>query len=113
MIPKGTSAEKREAAFAFMKYWLSDDVLKEWSLRNGFPVWSKTLQARSDIQNDKVLADISKATEIGRSYNLGYALASQIDRDSVVPMFDSVIGGSSTPEAALKAASDKLDAILD
>jgi multiple sugar transport system substrate-binding protein len=112
MIPKGTSAEKKAAAFVFMKYWLSDDILKEWSLRNGFPVWSKTLQARSDIQNDRVLADISKATEIGRSYNLGYAYASQIDRDSVIPMFDSVIGGSSTPESALKAASDKLDAIL-
>ncbi|MDR1174408.1 MAG: ABC transporter substrate-binding protein [Treponema sp.] len=112
MIPKGTSAEKKAAVYAFMKYWLSDDILKEWSLRNGFPVWSKSLQTRSDIQNDKVLFDISKATEIGRSYNLGYALASQIDRDAIVPMFDSVIDGSVSPESALKTASDKLDTIL-
>jgi multiple sugar transport system substrate-binding protein len=112
MIPRGTPAVKKAAAYVFMKYWLSDDILKVWSLRNGFPVWSKSLQTSADIQNDRVLLDISKATVIGRSYNLGYALASQIDRDAVTPMFDSVISGSSAPEAALKAASDKLDVIL-
>lgn len=112
MIPKGTDAKKKMAAYEFMKYWLTDDVLKTWSQKNGFPVWSKTLAAQDEIKNDKVLSSISKATEIGRDYNLGYSLASQIDKDAVIPMFESVITGSAKPADALKKASDKLDSIL-
>lgn len=112
VIPKGTADSKKAAAYQFMKYWLTDDVLKTWSQKNGFPVWSKTLAQQDDIKNDKILNSISKATEIGRSYNLGYSLASQIDKDAIVPMFESVITGSAKPADALKKASDKLDTIL-
>jgi len=112
VIPKGTDDAKREAAYKFMQYWLSDEVLKIWSQRNGFPVWSKTLMEDEEIQNDEILNDISKATEIGRSNNLGYALASQIDNDVMFPMFEEVITGALTPEDALKKASEAMDKVL-
>lgn len=112
VIPRGTPEKKKAAAYEFMKYWLTDDVLKIWSQKNGFPVWSKTLAQQKDIKNDKVLNSISKATETGRSYNLGYSLASQIDKDAIVPMFESIITGAATPSDALKIASDKLDTII-
>ena len=111
-IPSGTDNVKKAAAYQFMKFWLSDDTLKTWSQKNGFPVWSKTLEAQSDIKNDKVLNAITQATKIGRSYNLGYSLSSQIDNDAVIPMFESVISGSAKPKDALTLASSKLDAIL-
>ena len=111
-IPAGTSAEKKAAAYKFMKYWLSDEILKTWSKKNGFPVWSKSLEQQDDIKNDAVLSAITEATKIGRSYNIGYSLASQIDNDAIIPMFDSIINGSATPQHALKQASDKLDTIL-
>jgi multiple sugar transport system substrate-binding protein len=95
-----------------MQYWLTDEILKEWSNRNGFPVWSKTLMEDAEIKNDAVLSAVSKATEIGRSYNLGYAKSSQIDNDAIVPMFEKVLTGSATPEDALNEASDTLDSIL-
>ena len=95
-----------------MKYWLSDAILKEWSQKNGFPVWSKTLLEDTDIQNDEVLSSISEATEIGRAYNLGYPLASQIDNDVMIPLFEQVITGASTPEDALKQASTAMDTVL-
>lgn len=112
VIPKGISQEKKEAVYKFMKYWLSDNILKEWSQKNGFPVWSKTLLEDSEIQSDEVLKSISIATEIGRSYNLGYSLASMIDNDVMIPMFEMVITGAATPEDALKQASDAMDGIL-
>ena len=99
-------------AYKFMKYWLTDEVLKEWSQRNGFPVWSKTLMEDPEIQNDEVLSSISKATEIGRSYNLGYSLASQIDNDVMIPLFEKVITGASKPKDALDEASKAMDAVL-
>lgn len=112
VIPKGTEESHRLAAYKFMQYWLTDDILKEWSQRNGFPVWSKTLMEDPDIIADEVLNDISKATEIGRSYNLGYELASQIDNDVMVPLYEQVMFGGVDPEKALREASDKLDGIL-
>ncbi|MDD3206177.1 MAG: ABC transporter substrate-binding protein [Lachnospiraceae bacterium] len=112
VIPKGTDDAKKAAVYKFMKYWLSDAILKEWSQKNGFPVWSKTLLEDTDIQNDEVLSSISEATEIGRAYNLGYPLASQIDNDVMIPLFEQVITGASTPEDALKQASTAMDTVL-
>ncbi len=112
VIPKGTDEAKKQAAYKFMKYWLSDEILKEWSQRNGFPVWSKTLAEDSDIKNDEVLNSISVATEIGRAYNLGYSLASQIDNDVMIPMFEKVINGGATPADALKEAAAAMDKVL-
>lgn len=112
VIPKGTEESHRLAAYKFMQYWLTDDILKEWSQKNGFPVWSKTLMEDPEIQSDEVLNSISKATEIGRSYNLGYSLASQIDNDVMIPMFEKVMTGAATPEDALKEASAAMDNVL-
>lgn len=113
VIPKGIDDTKKAAVYKFMKYWLSDAVLKEWSQKNGFPVWSKTLAEDPEIVNDEVLNSISKATEIGRSYNLGYSLSSQIDNDVMVPMFEKVMTGASTPKDALQEASDAMDTVLN
>lgn len=112
VIPKGTGETEKQAAYQFMKYWLTDDILKEWSQKNGFPVWSKSLMEDPEIQEDEVLRDISTATEIGRSYNLGYALASQIDNDVMIPLFEQVMSGTVDVEAALQEASNKMDGIL-
>lgn len=112
MIPKGIDDTKKAAVYKFMKYWLSDDTLKEWSQRNGFPVWSKSLMEDPEIKNDEVLNSISKATEIGRSYNLGYSLASQIDNDVMIPMFEKVITGAAAPDAALGEAVTAMDKVL-
>lgn len=112
VIPKGTEESQRLAAYKFMKYWLTDEILKEWSQKNGFPVWSKTLMEDPEIQSDEVLSSISKATEIGRSYNLGYSLASQIDNDVMIPMFEKVMTGAASPEDALKEAVEGMDKIL-
>lgn len=112
VIPKGTGEAQKQAAYKFMKYWLTDDILKEWSQKNGFPVWSKSLMEDPEIEQDDVLRDISAATEIGRSYNLGYALASQIDNDVMIPLFEQVMSGTVDVETALQEASDKMDGIL-
>lgn len=112
VIPRGTEESHRLAAYKFMQYWLTDDILKEWSQKNGFPVWSKTLMEDPEIQGDEVLSAISKATEIGRSYNLGYSLASQIDNDVMIPMFEKVMTGADTPADALKEASEAMDRVL-
>ena len=53
MIPKSVDDSKKDAIYKWMAYWLSDDVLKEWSTRNGFPVWSNSLLEDEDIKSDE------------------------------------------------------------
>ncbi len=112
VIPKGIDPAKKQAVYKYMKYWLTDDILKEWSKRNGFPVWSKTLLEDKEIQNDQIIKSISDATKIGRSYNLGYSLSSQIDKDVMIPMFEKTITGAATPDEILNEASEAMDKVL-
>ncbi|MDR2372755.1 MAG: ABC transporter substrate-binding protein [Bifidobacteriaceae bacterium] len=112
MIPKGADSAKRDATYDFMAYWLSDEIMKEWSVRNGFPVFSKSAAELPEVTGDEVLKSISAATTIGRDYNLGYPLAAQIDKDAIWPLWEAVLTGSTQPAEALKSASEALDSIL-
>jgi multiple sugar transport system substrate-binding protein len=111
MIPKGTSEEVKNAVYKFMAYWVSDAVLKEWSMQNGFPVWSYSLLEDSDIQSNEVLSSVSEASSIGRDWHLGYEYGSQIDADVMTPMMENILLGGDV-QTELEAASERLDSIV-
>ncbi|MDA3957101.1 ABC transporter substrate-binding protein [Oceanispirochaeta sp.] len=113
IIPSSTSEEKKMACYEFMKYWLSDEVLKEWSLKNGFPVWSKAVLKDEAIQADPILGTISPLSSLGRAYNpTAFEGISALDADALWPMMESVLSGDVDPESALKKASEKIDSIF-
>lgn len=111
MIPKGTDDATKDAAYKFMAYWLTDDVLKEWSMRNGFPVWSYSLLTDADIQGNDVLSSVSEASSIGRDWHLGYEYGSQIDADVMIPMMENILLGGDVAQEVQKA-SDRMDEII-
>jgi len=111
MLTKGADEATKQAAYKFMAYWLSDDVLKEWSNRNGFPVWSNTVLQDSDIQANEILADVSAASTIGRDYHLTLDCGSQIDADVMQPMMEKILSGEDVKDS-LDEASKKLDEVL-
>lgn len=111
MLTKGADEATKAAVYKFMAYWLSDETLKEWSVRNGFPVWSYSLLEDADIKNNEVLSSVSSASEIGRDWHLGLEIGSQIDNDVMKPMMEKILAGSDVT-ASLKEASDILDGIL-
>lgn len=111
MLTKGADDATREAVYKFMAYWLSDATLKEWSTRNGFPVWSYSVLEDEDVKANEILNDVSKASEIGRDYHLGLEIGSQIDNDVMVPMIEKILAGEDVGES-LQAASDVLDGII-
>ena len=47
VIPKGTDESHKLAAYKFMQYWLTDDVLKEWSQRKWIPGMVEDTDGRS------------------------------------------------------------------
>ena len=111
MLAKGADDATRAAAYKFMAYWLSDGVLKEWSNRNGFPVWANTVLQDSDIKANKILADVSEASTIGRDWHLQLDCGSQIDADVMQPMMERILGGDDVT-VCVQEASDKLDEVL-
>ena len=111
MLTKGADDATKQAAYKFMAYWLSDDVLKEWSNRNGFPVWSDTVLADSEIQANEILTDVSEASTIGRDWHLTLDCGSQIDADVMQPMMEKILSGEDVA-TCVQEASDKLDEVL-
>ena len=111
MLTKGADEQTKEAVYKFMAYWLSDDVLKEWSNRNGFPVWSYSVLENADIQNNEILSAVSKASEIGRDWHLGLECGSMIDNDVMKPMMEKILSGADVTQS-VQEASDALDAVI-
>ncbi|MEG1947673.1 MAG: ABC transporter substrate-binding protein [Lachnospiraceae bacterium] len=111
MIPTGVSEEKKEAIYKWMAYWISDDVLKEWSNRNGFPVWSNSLMEDTEIKSNDILNSVSNASIIGRDWHLGLEIGSQIDKDVMQPMIEQVLSGTEVTKA-VEDASKLLDGIV-
>ncbi|MGN1142300.1 MAG: ABC transporter substrate-binding protein [Oliverpabstia sp.] len=111
MLSKGADDATRAAAYKFMAYWLSDDVLKEWSNRNGFPVWSYSVLEDEEIQNNEILNNVSEASSIGRDWHLGLAAGSQIDNDVMQPMMERILAGEDV-KGCVEEASAILDEVL-
>lgn len=112
-IPSGVDETQKKAAYEFIKYWMSDEIIKEWSMRNGFPAWSYNAIEDEDIMSDPVLGAISPLSELGRGYNPeAFEGISAIDGDALWPMIESVIMGGTEPAEAIKVASEKIDEIF-
>jgi multiple sugar transport system substrate-binding protein len=111
MLTKGADEATKAAVYDFMAFWLSDATLKEWSNRNGFPVWSYSVLEDEEIQANEILASVSAASEIGRDWHLSLSIGSQIDNDVMQPMMEKILSGADVTES-LQEASDALDGVI-
>lgn len=112
-IPSGTKEAEKLAAYEFIKFWMSDEILKEWSMKNGFPAWSKAVLADSDIINDPILGAISPLSSLGRGYNPeAFEGIGALDADALWPMIELVITGDSQAKESIKITSDSIDNIF-
>lgn len=111
MVPKGTDDATKDAIYKFAAFWLSDPTLKEWSMKNGFPVWSNTLLKDPDITSNEMLSAVSAASTIGRDWHLGYKNGSKVDSDVMKPMIENIFMGNDVA-TEVKSAADKLSTII-
>jgi multiple sugar transport system substrate-binding protein len=112
-IPSGVDQAHKEAAYEFIEFWMSDEIIKEWSVRNGFPAWSHNVIADEEVMNDPVLGAISPLSELGRGYNPeAFEGISAIDGDALWPMIEAVIVGDDEPADIIKITSDEIDNIF-
>ncbi len=111
-IPAGTTDVEKAAAYAFIAYWNTTEICKEWSLRNGFPPYLYSVAEDPDVQADPIVNVFSKIAEYGVGVGEGLTSMSQINSDILFPLIENVIAGNDA-QTELEAASDKIDEILN
>jgi len=108
-----TNTKNKAACYEFIKYWMSDAVMKEWSLKNGFPAWSKSVLADPEIMKDPIQSAISPLNVLGRSYNPdAYAAMSALNNDAMWPMIEAALTTDGTPKSLIEDASKKIEDVF-
>jgi multiple sugar transport system substrate-binding protein len=103
---------EKEAVYKFLKHWESLEVGKEWSLRNGFPPYLKSVFEDLAIKSDPTLSNQAVLGDIARRVLPNLAGSSRILDDVMFPLIEKVTTGADTPANAVKAASRQIDEIL-
>ncbi|TAH65562.1 MAG: ABC transporter substrate-binding protein [Anaerolineaceae bacterium] len=110
-ITKGTSEEEKAAAYKFIEFWNTTDTCKEWSIRNGFPPYLKSVAEDSEVQADPIVSVFSAVKDYGQSFGTGLASAATINNDALFPMIENVIAGNDCQDELTKASA-KIDELL-
>lgn len=110
-IPKGTTDEAKAAAYKFIAYWNTTEIGKEWSLRNGFPPYLKSVTEDSEVQANDLVKTFSLVTEYGVPFGSGLTCASQINSDILFPLMENIIAGNDC-KSELTKASEAIDKLL-
>lgn len=102
--------EEKAAIYEYLKYWMSHDILKEWTVKNGFPAWSTEVLNDPEVKNDPVQGVIGGLGSIGKNYNFGLPESSKIN-DIIWPVIEGTLAGSDV-ESIVKKANDDIDKVL-
>lgn len=110
-VTSTASEEEKAAAYDFIAYWNSDATCKEWSLRNGYPPYLKSLEDDADIKADATVNALSSISEFGFSFAPGIKVVKQVNNDILFPMIENVVAGND-PQKELTKASDSINKLL-
>lgn len=112
MVTSSADEAQKAACYEAMKYWLSKDVLKEWSLKNGFPAWSEEVLADPEIQADAIQNTLGPLSQYGRLPFAGMPEYSQIAGDYLDPLYEQLMYDQITPEDCAAQMADGINAVL-
>ena len=112
MITSSADDRQKAAAFECIKYWLSSEIMKEWSLRNGFPAFSREIFDDPEIQNDPILKVLSPLSAQGRLPFKGMPEYSRIASDYLDPLFEQLMYDQISPADCAACMEDGINTVL-
>jgi len=112
MVTSSATDEQKIAAYECIKNWLSKDVLKEWTLKNGFPAWSSEVLADAEVQNDPIQNVLGPLSKYGRLPFPGMPESGRIAADYLDPLFEQLMYGKITPQACAQKMEAGINAVL-
>lgn len=110
-VPKGTTDEQKIAAYKFIQYWSSEEIVKKWSLANGFPPFLNKVLSDPEIQADPIVSAMSDMGTTGEPFLKGLITADRINNEVLWTMIEAIQAGQDVTEV-VKKASDNIDEIL-
>ena len=113
MITSSATPEQKIAAYECIKYWLTKDVLKEWTMTNGFPAWSQEVLNDPEVQNDPIQKVLGPLSQYGRLPFPELPESAMIIADYIDPNFERMMYGEITPEECAELIESGINKVLE
>ncbi len=118
-ITTAASEEEKEAAYKFIKWWNTADETGsspalEWSLANGFPAYTYSVQDNEEYKKNAKLSAMSQANPDAPTdfiVDSNFAGINSVLTDVIPEMINSVAFGNATVEEALDKAQESAEKI--
>jgi multiple sugar transport system substrate-binding protein len=112
-VAKTATGQKKEAAYAFLKYWNSTAVGKGWAQKVGFPPYLKSVIVDPEVKANPIITTLaqSMSSGIATTWLVGVKGGARIDSDVLFPLIEQLQNGAKADEA-VRQASDSIDKIL-
>lgn len=120
-ITTAASEEEKEAAYKFIEWWNTADEggsspALEWSLNNGYPAYTYSVQDNEEYKSNEKLSAMSAANPEAPTdfiVDSNFPGINAILTDVIPPMINSVAFGESTVDEALETAQTAAQEIAD
>lgn len=120
-ITTAASEEEKEAAYKFIEWWNTADEegsspALEWSLSNGYPAYTYSVQDNEEYKSNEKLSAMSAANPEAPTdfiVDSNFPGINAILTDVIPPMINSVAFGESTVDEALETAQTAAQEIAD
>ena len=120
-ITTAASEEEKEAAYKFIEWWNTADKdgkspALEWSLENGFPAYTYSVQDNEEYKANKKLSAMSATNPEAPTdfiVDSNFPGISSVLTDVIPEMINSVAFGKSSVDEALEKAQNSADKIVE
>lgn len=120
-ITTAASDAEKEAAYKFIEWWNTQDKdgsspALEWSLKNGFPAYTYSVQNNDEYKANKKLSAMSAANPEAPTdfiVDSNFPGINAVKSDVIPEMINSVAFGNSSVEEALTKAQEATQKIVD
>ena len=115
------SDEEKEAAYKFIEWWNSENTegsspALEWSVSNGFPAYTYSVQEKEEYKQSEKLSVMSSANPDAPTdfiVDSSFPGVNDILNDVIPEMINSVAFGNASVEDALEKAQNTADKIVE
>jgi multiple sugar transport system substrate-binding protein len=110
-IPEGASEAEKQAAYDFIAYWNSPEIMKQWSIANGFPPYMQSVVDDPEIQQNELIASMANMGDAAKPFLPGLMSADRINNEVLFTAIEAVQNGQDV-SSVLTKASDSIDELL-
>ena len=111
-IPSTVSEERKLAVYKFIDYMMSEEKVKDWSLKHGFPPVRISVGEDPEITEDPTLQAYTQGLQTAVAKYVGSTKVSTILSEVVGPLCEEVYFGNADVEESCQKAAEQMNEML-